>query len=382
MGDAVETKKALKKLSPSVVILKCNSYNPDLVYEKIIQGMELLGGIEKFIKKGEKILLKPNLLAPDPPQQATTTHPAVFQAVGRFLLEYGVEVCCGDSPNFYDPIKTMKKAGLYNITKSLNFGISDFYRGEEVFFKQGIQNRVFTIARGVLEADGIVSLPKLKTHGLTIITGAIKNQFGCIPGRLKAGFHAKLGDVEKFSQMLVDLTLFLKPRLYIMDAITAMEGNGPRRGKPVHLGVILISEDPVAMDTVASILVGLNPEHNIPVKKGRESKLGKKENLTILGESIQSVSKKLTLPPGPGNRNTIPPVIRKVVKRFIIPRPVINLEKCNRCQDCYTVCPTIPKSIHIREDGYPEHLYKYCINCYCCQETCPRGAIYIRIKPF
>jgi len=381
MADKEEIKNS-KTDNSTVAILKCDSYDPGLIYEKIIQGMELLGGMEKFIKKGEKILLKPNLLAPDPPEQATTTHPAVFRAVARFLLEHGIKVCCGDSPNFYDPVKTMKKAGLYNIATSLNIEISDFHTGKKVFFNEGIQNRVFNIAKGALESDGIISLPKLKTHGFTIITGAIKNQFGCIPGKMKAGFHAKLGDLEKFSQMLVDLTSFLKPRLYIMDAITAMEGNGPRRGNPVNMGLILFSSDPVAMDTVSSILVGLDPDMYLPVVLGAKSGLGKKENIRILGESVNSVSRKFRLPHNKGHRNTIPPLIRKVLKRFIIPLPVINLEKCTKCHDCYTVCPTIPKSIRIRKDGYPEYLYKNCINCYCCQETCPQGAIYIRIKPF
>ena len=365
-----------------VALLQCNSYNTDKLYEKIKEGIDLIGGIEKFIKKGEKILLKPSLLAPDPPETATTTHPSVFESIAKILIEHGVLVYYGDSPAFHDPLKALKKSGIYDVAFKLNLKQADFQNRERVLYKEGRQNKVFEIAKGVLESDGMVSLPKLKTHGLTILTGAIKNQFGCIPGVTKTAFHAKLDDVNKFSQMLVDLTMFLKPRLYIMDGILAMEGNGPRRGNPVHLGVLLLSSDPVALDTVASVIIGIDPYKIIPTVKGEESGLGTIEEIEVVGSRIEDVQKRFKLPRYSGNFNSIPPFLRRFIKNAFIQRPVIHKKKCVECYECYKICPTKPKSISIGNDNYPAYIYHTCIRCYCCQENCPEGAITIKTKLF
>ncbi|MFW6139628.1 MAG: DUF362 domain-containing protein, partial [Spirochaetota bacterium] len=270
-----------------VVLLRCGSYNPDLVLQKLQQGINMLGGIRAFVKKGEKILLKPNLLAPDPPDTATTTHPEVFRAAAKLLLDFGVDIYCGDSPGFHDPLRALKKSELLPVAENLGIKIADFKSKKKVFFEQGRQNRLFEIAKGVLECEGMISLPKLKTHGFTTMTGAVKNQFGCIPGTTKSGFHAKLEHLDRFSQMLVDLTMFLKPRLYIMDGIVGMEGNGPRRGNTVDLGVLIISSDPVAMDAVASQVIGLRSNQVATTVQGHKSSLGTMDNYEILGDSIE-----------------------------------------------------------------------------------------------
>lgn len=372
----------MKRKRSRVVLLRCESYEPQRVYEKIKEGIELLGGMETFIKKGERVLLKPNLLAPDPPETATTTHPSVFEATANLLLQHGVHPCYGDSPALLQkPTTASKRSGIFDVAEKLNCKLSDFEKSKKVFYKNGKQNRVFEIAKGVLESDALISLPKLKTHGFTLMTGAIKNQFGCIPGLAKSGFHAKLDTVKAFSQMLVDLTLLLKPRLYIMDGIIAMEGNGPRRGTPVHLGVLLISSDPVALDSVASTIVGLNPRDVVPTLLGHASGLGSMDDIEVQGDSIEQVRCKFKLPRFNGYYHIIPPFLRRTIRRLCVPRPVINEHKCIRCYECYTICPTDPKSLSIR-DTYPEPNYRTCIRCYCCQETCPAGAIIISTKLF
>jgi len=368
-------------MGSQVVLLRCDEYDVGKVYAKIAEGIELLGGFSRFFKSGEKILLKPNLLAPDPPETATATHPAVFEAVGRIILDGGVKANYGDSPAFADPLKAFKRSGMYEAAVRLGIRMADFTGKERVFFEEAKQNRVFEIARGVREVDGIVSLPKLKTHGLTLLTGAIKNQFGCIPGMAKSAFHGKLDTVDRFSQMLVDLTMLLRPRLYIMDGIVGMEGNGPRRGSPVHMGVLLLSDDPVALDSVAARVICLGPDLVIPIVKGTESGLGVSSGYGLIGERIEDVRRKFRLPRYGGNFNTLPPLARKLFKSFLIPRPIINRAKCVKCYECMRICPTDPKSITLRRDRYPAHIYTTCINCYCCQETCPEGAITLRVKP-
>lgn len=364
-----------------VALVRCSSYELAKVSRALEEGIELAGGFDAIFRRGEKVLLKPNLLAPDPPETATTTHPAVFEAVSTYFLERSCIVSYGDSPCFHDSLRAFKKSGMHDVAVRLNLRAADFTNKEKVFFEHGRQNKFFEIAKGALEADCIVSLPKLKTHGLTLLTGAIKNQLGCVPGMAKSAFHAKLETVEKFSQMLVDLTMFLKPRLYIMDGITAMEGNGPRRGKAVNLGVLLVSTDPVALDAAAASIIGLEPGLVIPIVIGSESGLGTKEDFEVVGDRIENVRKKFALPRFSGSYNSIPPFIRNAVKSLLIYKPVINYKLCSGCLECRRICPTNPKSILIRADRFPEHNYRTCINCYCCQETCPEGAITLKIKP-
>jgi uncharacterized protein (DUF362 family)/Pyruvate/2-oxoacid:ferredoxin oxidoreductase delta subunit len=365
-----------------VAILKCESYEPERVTDTISQGIEMIGGVGEFVRAGEKILIKPNLISPDLPESATITHPVFFEAVARILLDEGVHVHYGDSPGIHPPVRALKRSGIQEIAQSLGLTQADFTTRQRVHASAARQNRVFEIAKGVLDVDGIVSLPKLKTHGFMLMTGAIKNQFGCIPGLLKSGFHAKLEDVDSFSQMLVDLNLFLKPRLFIMDGVLAMEGNGPRRGNPVDLGVIMVSADPVALDTVAAGVIGLNPRKIPLLMRGQESGLGTMENIHTIGVKIEDVKKKFDLPRYSGNFKSIPPFIRNILKRFMAQLPVIARDKCIKCHECHKICPTRPKSIVIRDDDFPEHDYRYCIRCYCCQETCPTGAISIRTKLF
>jgi uncharacterized protein (DUF362 family)/Pyruvate/2-oxoacid:ferredoxin oxidoreductase delta subunit len=368
-------------MSSQVVLLRCDDYRD--MRTTIEQGLKLLGGISRFASPGQHILLKPNLLAPDAPESGTVTHPSVLEAVGAILKEQGVRVSYGDSPGFHPFERAAKRAGMHEVAGRLGIESADFVTRKRVYFEKGLQNKVFEIAAGVLEADGVISLPKLKTHGLTLLTGAVKNQFGCIPGMTKAGFHAKLEDLELFSQMLVDLTMYLKPRLYIMDAVIAMEGNGPRRGNPVHLGLVLLSDDPVALDSVAARVACVDPAKVMPVVLGHRSGLGDMEDVQVLGEPVDEVKKKFALPRYNGNFKTIPPFIRNLLKRVVVQRPVIHTDTCIKCLECLKICPTDPKSIYVREkDGYPVHDYNRCIRCYCCQETCPAGAIDIRIRFF
>ena len=260
--------------------------------------------------------------------------------------------------------------------------MADFSSGETISFPEGRLIKQFVIASGVLAADGIVSLPKMKTHGLTRITGAIKNQFGCIPGLLKSEFHARLPELERFSQMLVDLNLFLSPRLYVMDGVVAMEGNGPRSGTPRAVSVLLLSTDPVALDSVACRIVNLDPELVLPITWGETWGLGNCARVDTLGDSLESfvvsdfkVDRQRAVEPHHQG------VLGAVFTNLVVPRPVVVRENCTACGTCVTVCPVTPKAIDfVSGDGHkepPRHDYSSCIRCYCCQEMCPFKAIVI-----
>lgn len=370
-----------------VALIRCESYDQTRVYEAVKRGLMLLGGSDRIVKPGETILLKPNLLVAEPPHKCVTTHPSVFRAVALLLREAGAKLTFGDSPAFGSTTRVAKKAGLMAIADELGIELADFKNGESVSIEQALQNKQFVIAKGALACDGMVSLPKLKTHGLERYTGCVKNQFGCVPGMLKGEFHVKLPDAHQFGKMLVDLNNFLKPRLYVMDGIQAMEGNGPSGGKPKQMNVILVSTDPIALDATVCRLIEINPEFVPTVKYGMESGAG-----TFLSEEIQLLGddfERLKCPSFDIKRKAIRGYdpkrggITRFVNNRLVPKPAIKTETCTYCGTCIAMCPAQPKALDwLRElkDRSPVYNYDRCIRCYCCQEVCPEGAIELK-KP-
>ncbi|MHB1477589.1 MAG: DUF362 domain-containing protein, partial [Coriobacteriia bacterium] len=250
-----------------------------------------------------------------------------------------------------------------------------------VAFPDGNLIKQFTIAEGVAAADGLVSLPKLKTHALTRMTGAVKNQFGCVPGFLKGEFHTKMPNVELFSQMLVDLNLLLRPRLYVMDAVVGMEGNGPRNGDPRQVGVLLLSDDPVAIDAVGCRIMALDPSLVETLVYGERWGLGSASDIEVVGDEPPVLEDyRVNRTPVSTTRG----LGSALGKRLLAPRPYIIEERCTRCGTCVKVCPVDPKAVNWRGGDHavpPAHDYDRCIRCYCCQEMCPERAIEVK-TPF
>jgi uncharacterized protein (DUF362 family)/Pyruvate/2-oxoacid:ferredoxin oxidoreductase delta subunit len=369
-----------------VALVRCDTYAEEAVYHGVKRGIDLLGGIGNFVSPGEKIVLKPNVLVGSAPDKGVCTHPAVFKAVGRLLKEAGVIVSYGDSSALGPSEFNLKRAKLKRVGDEMGFILADFDHGKEITHKAALLNKKFIIANGVLEADGLISISKLKTHGFTRITGAVKNQFGCVPGLNKREFHFKMPDPYDFSTMLVDINTFIRPRLYIMDSVIAMEGNGPYGGKPRKLSLLLFSTDPIAMDSIACKLIGLNPEFVPTSKPGDKAGLGTYhyENIDLIGDNLDSFIVKdfivVRKPPVHATGRWL----NRFIRNQLTPRPVINAEKCTGCGTCIDVCPLGSTALSLAKDkaGWlPKHNYSQCIRCYCCQETCPEGAITI-VTPF
>ena len=370
-------------MKSKVAIVRCGSYNTEEVRKAVSRGLELIGGAESFVKQGEKILLKVNLLAGEVPEKCVNTHPAVFRAVAEMFAAKGAIVQYGDSPGFGTPLAAAKKSGIADVAKELKVEEADFKEGREVFFEQGNQNKSFYIANGVLDADGLISLPKMKTHALERFTGAIKNQFGCVVGMRKGEFHVKLPDATDFARMLVDLNSFVKPRLYIMDGIMAMEGNGPRGGTPRAMNVLLFSTDPVALDATASRMINLNPLYVPTTLVGGQTGAGtfNEEEIEIVGDALKDfICMDFNV-----ERTPVKTVKRNSVNTFLknrlIAKPVIIQDKCTQCGTCVHSCPVEGKAVNwLNEDKTkaPVYDYKKCIRCYCCQEMCPESAIVLK----
>ncbi len=370
-------------MKSKVAIVRCSSYNTEDVRKAVSRGMELMGGAETFVSQGEKILLKVNLLVGEVPEKCVNTHPAVFRAVAEMFAAKGAIVQYGDSPGFGAPHAAAKKSGIADVAEEMKLEEADFKEGREVFFEQGNQNKSFYIANGVLDADGLISLPKMKTHGLERFTGAIKNQFGCVVGMRKGEFHVKLPDATDFARMLVDLNSFVKPRLYIMDGIMAMEGNGPRGGTPRAMNALLFSTDPVALDATASRMINLNPLYVPTTLVGGQTGAGtfKEEEIEIVGDALKDfICMDFNV-----ERTPVKTVKKNSVNSFLknrlIAKPVIQEDKCTQCGTCVQSCPVEGKAINwLNGDKTkaPVYDYKKCIRCYCCQEMCPESAIVLK----
>lgn len=366
-----------------VAIIGCDNYDDDQVYEAIGTGIDLLGGMPSFVNQGERIVLKPNVLIGANPQRCISTHPSVLKAVGRKLKEASIVPFYGDSPGFGGFRINVRRAKLKDAADEIGISMAEFGKGRVVTHKGAILNKRFVLANGILASDGVVSLPKLKTHGLTRFTGAVKNQFGCVPGMQKSQFHMKLADPYDFATMLVDLTTLIMPRFYIMDGIMAMEGNGPRNGKPRKLGVLLFSTDPVALDAVACRIIGLNPEFVPTSAPGEKANLGTyhNENIQVIGDKLERFIDEnfevIRKPPVSVKSGTI----RTFLKNQICPRPFIDELRCTNCGTCVKVCSVNPKAVnwHSGDNSKPPAFdYDRCIRCFCCQELCPEAAITIR----
>jgi len=373
-----------------VAVIACHSYDDDAVLEAVRQGIKLLGGAKQFLSSGEKALLKPNVLRGSDPGRCISTHPSILKAAAKVFLQVSSEITYGDSPGSDGVAAHMSRAQLSSAADEIGLSLADFEHGREITFRDSPFTKKFPLANGVLASEALISLCKLKTHMLTRITGAVKNQFGCIPGSAKKGYHIKMPDSHDFSRMLVSLTLALKPRLYIMDGIMAMEGNGPGGGDPVAMNVLLFSQDPVALDATACTLLELSPEHVPTMKPGRDWGLGTfmSDEIEIVGDSIDGLRNgDFNISRGPLN-NPIPRGIVSFIKNFITSRPVIDEHKCKICGICVEACPVSPKAVdwHNGKRGIPpSYRYGRCIRCFCCQELCPEAAISVKsglFQPF
>ncbi|MBI5970642.1 MAG: DUF362 domain-containing protein [Deltaproteobacteria bacterium] len=364
-------------MKPNVSITKCGNYAFEEVWASVRRSVELAGGIHAFVRRGERILVKPNLLAARPPEAAVTTHPSVVKAVIRLVKEAGGIPIVGDSPAIGSARKVAEKCGVLQVC--LEEG-AEFVEMKDVVMKDNPKGRKFKrleLARECLEVDGIINLPKFKTHAQMFLTAGVKNIFGCVPGKLKPQWHLTAGvDSAHFADMLLDLYLFIAPRLTILDAIVGMEGNGPGNGTPRHLGFIMASADAVALDTVAAACVGADPM-DVPLLKAaglRGIKGVELEEVTVLGDAVTQVRVAgFRFPPLVSVNFTakLPYFIDRGLRKALTSRPSIDKKQCTLCNICVAVCPPAI----MKKTAKIEINYDTCIRCYCCQEVCPHGAI-------
>ena len=373
-----------------VVLLPCREYDEEKIYMLLKQGLNFLGGVETLIPKDAKILLKPNLLKKAEVEKAVITHPVVVGAFAGILRESGYEnIVLADSCGHGTTQAVIRGTGMDTYLEKYHIPAVDYSEGVKTAYPQGAQAKEFILPKELLEQDCVISLSKMKTHALERITGAVKNSYGFIYGFHKAKGHTQYPSADSFARMLIDLNKCVAPKLYVMDGIVAMEGNGPGSGDPVPMNVLLMSTDPVALDSVFSRLVYLKPEMVPTNYHGEKMGLGtwKEEEITLLtpdGEiSMAEAVKKYG--------NPVFNVDRTEVRKNIWTRmagalnifqkkPYIEADKCVRCGICVQSCPVPGKAVDFRKgkDKPPVYDYKKCIRCFCCQEMCPKKAIKVK----
>ncbi len=360
----------------TVSIIRSEEYGKG-VYDKVRESVDLLGGISKFVKKNERILIKPNLLLDKPADAAVTTHPDIVAATIQLVKEAGATPVVGDSPCLKSALKVATGSGILDACKASGTELIEFTENVAIDNPGGYLFRRLEISKEVLAFDGIINLPKLKTHAQMFLTLGIKNLFGCVAGKAKPQWHFSAGaDSQSFAAMILDLHLFLNPRLNIMDGIVGMEGNGPGSGDPKEIGLVLASSDAVAMDTVITEILGADPEAP-PIQRvasGWELPGSRLSNIQVLGEKISEVKiESFNFPPlvHTNFADKLPYFLESRLRKAITTRPHVNNKSCTLCNRCLNICPaTVMSSTNkIRID------YNECIRCYCCQEACPEGAI-------
>jgi uncharacterized protein (DUF362 family)/Pyruvate/2-oxoacid:ferredoxin oxidoreductase delta subunit len=360
----------------SVSIVKCQDYDEDRVLSALRKGIDLIGGIQAFVKKGSRVLLKPNLLFGKSPEKAVTTHPSILRGIIQIVREAGGIPSIGDSPAVGSLTWTAERAGIKAVADKMSCPLVEFNRpvlppkGGGTTFKQ------LEVDQAVLEADVVINLPKFKTHGLTLLTLGVKNLFGCVPGPKKPLWHLKAGeDPKTFAKILVDIYQVIRPSLTVLDGIVGMEGNGPNSGRPIPIGLILASGDSLSLDQIVCDLLGISRESLLTNRVAFEQGIGR-DPIDVLGERVEDLKIPSFQFPALSQPNwRLPGFLSKALKNALTSKPVIEEEACKSCDRCTEICP--PKALARKgKDLFFD--YGQCIRCLCCLEVCPEGAISIK----
>ncbi|MGE5544152.1 MAG: DUF362 domain-containing protein [Bacillota bacterium] len=365
-----------------VIIKNCTNYDPDVIKRRLVSGMELLGGWERFVSPGMRVLLKVNLIGPKHSDTAAVTHSEFVRALTRILKERGCIVWIGDSSGgsiagIAPTAQSLVVSGLVKVAREEGAVIKNFDKEGvvEVIPASGRTGRMY-LARPMFEADLVINLPKLKTHSAGIYTGAIKNLFGCIPGLKKAEYHRLAPNPKDLGQTIADIHQAVRVGLHIMDGITAMQGEGPTAGEVYHAGKILISTDPLALDTVAAAMLGMVVE-DIPIlESARERQLGESDpaKIEIAGDfDAPPLLLNFKLPRRfRSSRKSNHAILVKLID-FLKTRSRINLKLCKDCNMCVESCPVQAIDRESKKIDYSS-----CIECMCCHELCLHKAVELR----
>jgi len=364
-------------MKQSVALVATPDYTPFHITESLHRLLSELGGLERFISPGQRVLLKPNLLAGKPPEKAVTTHPAVVRAMVEAVQQVGAIPIVGDSPGIGSPEQVARKCGILEVCEQTGAEFIPFTESTTISLGEGSFQKL-EIATALLDADVIINLPKLKTHQMMGLTCAVKNLYGAVVGKRKISLHLQAGtSKERFARLLLELAARLAPALTIVDAVTAMEGHGPGSGDPVHVGALFGGASCIAVDTLAEELTGLPRERLWTQKLAHQQQLPGHclEQLEVVGDSLETLRVRHFKPARQTDVNFgLPGPLRRTLRKSLTAYPGILHDTCIRCGLCVSHCP--PQAMILKQQVDID--LDTCIRCFCCQELCPYGAIATR----
>jgi len=356
-----------------VLMVKCDDYGNalEVAVKRVFNEAEWLSENEL---SGKRVLIKPNMLTDRTPEQAVTTHPEFLRQVIRQLKKTGAVLTVGDSPASAANLKEVwKKTGIEAVCREEGVKLISFEQaGVGIIQRDGYE---ISIAKPALETDIILNLPKVKSHSLTVLTAAVKNLYGVIPGYTKTKLHRMHPKSGDFGTLVKTLHDCLPPVWSIADGIVGMEGQGPANGTPINLGFIAASQNPFAMDIAICKILGIRPDQVPYLAVAECLKINAPQ---IEGDEIKVASFKV--PTGAHLLSRVPSWIIKAAMGLVWVRPAFSKEKCIKCALCVKACPV--KALTLTKDlKVPRLNKKTCITCSCCHEVCPEGAIRMKQSP-
>lgn len=380
-----------------VFIYSCKDYEEEKVCEIVDKIFDDIGGISNFIKKGQKVVLKVNLVCGASPEKCCTTHPSLVKAVAKKIVKQGARCIIADSPGGPFTAGHLKsvyaKSGMQNIANDIS-GVELNNDFDEVVIKDD-KNTVlkeFNAIKVLGDADVIINLCKFKTHTFMGYSGAVKNMFGAIPGLVKVEMHGRFANQKSFSQMLVDINQSFENKmvLNILDAVMCMEGQGPTGGDPIFFGYIFASKSAYALDFAQVLAMQKNVYQDsedenevfplIQEIKNRHKVVGEIE---IIGDVNKVPTLEMQIPECEvygALKKHIPIWLQPTFHKLMTRRPVIKQRKCKGCGKCSTHCPAKAITMNRRKNGkrFACVDYSKCIRCFCCQELCPFNVVKIK----
>lgn len=374
----------IQKNAP-VALSKCECYEKETLVRVLSEQWRAIGIGDDYFK-GKRVVIKPNLVRKMDPAQGATTHPALVEAAVELIRAAGaVDVMIAESPGGPYSEAALRSiyrgCGIEEAAERSGIALNYDTSWRQSDYPEGIASKTFHIISPILDADVIVNLCKLKTHGLTMMSGAVKNYFGTVPGTEKFEMHARFPQINDFSEMIVDLVSMHMTRhdtINVIDAVVGMEGNGPTSGKPRKIGGLISSVNPFAADIVGAKLIGMSGKVYM-LKRGIERGLTDAEP-EVIGIDPSELAVDDFLPPD-SDRTPILTWLATFwdgrLMKFFEPRPKINNAHCVGCGECMRSCPVHTITIDQAKRRAVIHPEK-CIKCFCCQELCPKDGVKIK----
>ena len=325
---------------------------------------------------GKKVVIKPNVLRSSAAEEHIVTHPSLLRAVVEKVEKMSpAAIVVGDNPGLFsygDNENSFERTGLMDAAKGYYRNLGD--APQRLSFNPDFMPEV-GVSGEIMDADILISLPKFKTHGLTVMTGAIKNSYGILPGAQKARLHRIAGTPERFHDVIVEVFRLRVPDLFIMDAVVGMEGNGPASPDLREIGLVLAADNAVALDGVVARMMGLDPGRLRFLQKAKAMGLGDFDPQMTEIDGEMRILTDFKLPPLGGEAILGNPAIQELMQNKTQLRPHADPELCTACGACIDHCPV--SALAMKED-FPVVDADICITCFCCQEICPEKAMALR----